>query len=376
MNDDRSIHDLLERAVRDLSPTAADPAQAVLARARRERRRSVVLTVAASLVVLLGGAGVLNVIDTQTRGAGPAAGPGDRPAGWESGQPDEALLREEVQAAEQAAADAAAAAEQARAGELGNGLVVSALAAPLAVTPAGWTEFPATEPDGQLDLSNLNCPSTGNVLYRATISVPDVGGTARPCNGDVVAPYIWERSGVSPGVGSAVVQTVLDNGVQVWVWGPSGGRMPFPDGYTPVVNVFVPASGGSVTAVGVPAEELLTYLEPATAAATPFVVPGPQPGLSVSVVRAQRGSNVQTITDQELSELLAELDRVTDSGDNPCRATDNQYQIEFRIAGSAVALVVVDGSSGCATAVSSLGGGAARVSPGLLPMLVGLSLES
>ncbi|MBA3419020.1 MAG: hypothetical protein H0U09_10020 [Geodermatophilaceae bacterium] len=76
MSDDRSIHDLLERAVRDYSPATADPERAVLARARRERRRSVLLTVAATLAVVLGGAGILNVVDTRTRGDGPAAGPG------------------------------------------------------------------------------------------------------------------------------------------------------------------------------------------------------------------------------------------------------------------------------------------------------------
>lgn len=73
---ERQIHNLLESAVRDHPPETADPARVVLARARRERRRSVLLTVAATMVVVLGGSGLLNVIDAQTRDRTPAAGPG------------------------------------------------------------------------------------------------------------------------------------------------------------------------------------------------------------------------------------------------------------------------------------------------------------
>ncbi len=79
MSDDRSIHDLLETAVRDLSPVTPNPERAVLARARRDTRRSVLLTVAATMAVVLGGAGVLNVVDIQTRATAPATGLGDGP---------------------------------------------------------------------------------------------------------------------------------------------------------------------------------------------------------------------------------------------------------------------------------------------------------
>jgi len=357
MSDDRSIHDLLERAVRDYSPATADPERAVLARARRERRRSVLLTVAATLAVVLGGAGMLNVVDTRTRGDGPAAGPGQRSAAWESGQPEDALGRD-------TAVDA------------GNGLLVGLPADPLVITPPGWTEFPPNDEENQLDVGDLACPTTANMVYRLTISRPGLDDVERPCDGEVVAPYIWERSGSPPtaGTGSLITQTVLVDDSFLWSWGQGGfggGKLP----YSPFVGVFVPASGHSVTAFGVPTEELLTYLEPAETEPTQFRVPYAEPDLSVQVVRAGRCCNVQAVSDPELADLLTELENVASSEEQPCRSINNQYQIEFRIASSPTALIVVDNVDGCATAVSSLGGGAARVSPGLVPMLVGLSLE-
>lgn len=354
MSEDRSIHDLLERAVQGVSPSTVDPERAVLTLARRERRRSVVLAAVTIVAVVLGGAGLLNVVDTQTRGDGPAAGPGERSAAWTAGQPEDVLGRD-------------------TAIELDGGLTVSLLTTPLVATPLGWTDFPPEPVDGQVTAGDLKCPSAGQVVYRTSISSP--GSIDSPCIGDDVGPYIWARSGRSPEAGPPVVQTMLTNGEPVWIQAQPSGAAGKARGRSPFVRVFVPASGLSLTAVGVAIDELLTYLVPAVSETKPFAAPQAEPDLHALVIRAERNNNAHAVSDVELAELSAELEIVEASGEQPCVTINYQYQIEFRIASLTTALVVVDNVDGCAMAVSSLGGGAARVSPGLVPMLVGLSLE-
>ena len=353
MSDDRAIHDLLERAVRGYSPTTIDPERVVVALARRERRRSVLLTAVASLIVIVGGAGVLNVVDTRTRGDGPAAGPADRTSGWQDGQPEDALGRDTVI-------------------NLENGLVLS-LPTPLVVTPPGWTEFP---PDSatELDAGALACPAADRVVYRGTVSGPGMGGIDGPCIGVVVAPYIWERADSSPPAAGPLTVTALDDGTPAWLLGSGVGRIPV--SYAPRTSVFLPASGQSAQAGGIPIEEFLTYLAPTKRTVSAFVVPYREPDLTASASRYGTGNSGHVVSDQDLSDLLTELELTAASDEQPCRQVNSQYQVEFRIAESPVALIVVDNMDGCATALSSRGGGSARVSPGLVPLLVGLSLDS
>lgn len=354
VSDDRAIHDLLERAVRGHSPMTIDPEQVVLSMARRERRRSVLLTALATLIVIVGGAGVLNVVDTRTRGDGPAAGPSDRSAAWQDGQPDDALGRD-------------------TAIDLGNGLVLSLPGDTLIETPPGWSEFP---PDSatELDAGVLACPTADQVVYRVTVSSPGIGGNAVPCIGVVVAPYLWERADRSPPAAGPLTVTALDDGTPVWLLGSIGSRMPA--SYAPRPTAFLPASGQSAQAGGIPIEEFLTYLAPANRTVSAFVVPYREPDLTARVSRPGRGNSGHVVSDQDLSDLLTELELTAASDEQPCRHVNSQYQVEFRIAESPVALIVVDNMDGCATAVSSRGGGSARVSPALVPLLVGLSLDS
>lgn len=365
MSDDRSIHDLLDRAVQGVIPTAVDPEHIVVARAGRERRRSVLLTAVASLVVMLGGASVLSVVDTQTRGDGPAARPGEQSAGWTAGQPDDALGREEAaaRAAEQAAAEAAAAAEA------NDGLVVSVMSAPLAVTPAGWTEFPASNADAELDLSNLDCPATGNVVYRATISLPDVGGTQRPCNGRVTTPYIWDTSDQMPRLDEPVTQVVLPEGTPRWVQNStsSAGEA--------TTDVYFPTTGQFVRAVGVPFDDLLKYLQPAGAPIDSPLIPEDTTGVNARI--SVRGENLTDVPPDDLADLLGQLQQLpqiphsgqTCFGSQPGAEVDWQYVIQLRSALTPVGTVVIDVPAfGCAAAVSTFGG-MARVDPNLLTTL-------
>ncbi|MBA2552636.1 MAG: hypothetical protein H0V10_02835 [Geodermatophilaceae bacterium] len=353
VSDDRAIHDLLERAVRGHMPMTIDPEQVVAALARRERRRSVLLTALATLIVIVGGAGVLNVVEARTRGDGPVAGPSDKSAAWQEGQPEDALGRDTVI-------------------NLENGLVLS-LPAPLVVTPPGWTEFP---PDSatELDASVLACPAADRVVYRVTVSGPGIGGDESPCIGVVVAPYIWERADRSPPVTGPLTVTALDDGTPVWLLGLGDGRIPV--SIAPRHTVFLPASGQSAQAGGIPIDEFLTYLAPVSRTVSAFEVPHREPDLTARVRRSASPNSGHVVSDQDLSDLLTELELTAASDEPPCRHVNSMYQIEFRIAESPVALIVVDNMGGCATALSSRGGGSARVSPGLVPLLVGLSLDS
>jgi len=371
MTEDRSIYDLLERAVRDHLPAAAEPVRAVIARAGMQRRRAAITAAAAGLVLVVGAVGLVTVVDRSSRGAGPVAGPGQPPVARESGPPPVSPGRAEADArAASAAAEAAAAAERAAFSvDLGHGVVAVLPNTPIVATPPGWIDFPGPAADGQLSRGGLACPLRTNVVYRVTIRTSEGGGTDAPCEGQLLPPYVWEYPGVPRARSGDVRQRLLDNGTLLWSQ-TSGG---FDSGKTPApLDLYVPAVGQSVVAVAVSEADVLALIQPTQLSA--FRAPQAQPQLSARVAWTGSRRSPQTVPAEELPALLAELAATASGPTQPCRTDDGQYEVEFSVAGVPYLVVVVDSSSGCTTAVSSLGGGSARVSPGLVPLLVGLSL--
>lgn len=361
MSEDRWIHDLLERAVRDHSPTTIDPEQAVVSRANRDRRRSVLLTAAATLVVVLGSAGVLNIVDTQTRGDGPAAGPAGRSAGWESGQPEDARGRAEAEARASAAAAAAAAAAEA---EARNGYQISFVVDPVVTTPPGWTEYLADADVVELPADGA-CRNSPMTVYAHSLSLPGAG--ARPCNGAPVAPYIWMTSEIPlPSLGRPLTQELLVDGVPIWVQDSADSVG------NPVVDVHFPGSRVMVRAAGLPVEELLGYLIAPHIASAPLEwylrPPGDDDDVIDGSVTLLRGADVVLIENQaDLRDLEAALRQLPSTGGD-CVADGEQVRIDVQQGRVRTNHIVVDELAGCMTAVSSMGG-TGQVTPEFLALL-------
>ncbi len=371
MNQERTIHDVLDSAVRDHSPRTIDPARAVLDRQRRQRRRSILLTAAVTSAVVLGGAVALDAVDTQTRGA-PAAGPGRPPVVWPSGQPQDALGREE--AARAAEAETRAEAERlavaegallaANAAQVAGTFTVTPTAAAAVVVPPGWLPFTAPSSAAPGDVI---CSSRPNIVYAVTVTVGDQ--PAAPCLGAPVAPYLWAGALRLPAAEALVSQELLADGRPRWIQtgiDNSGG---------PTIDVSYPTTGQSVRAVGLGLDDVTAVLRPPRASPATPLLPADTTGLRLRLGTGEGDlRDVPPDDGQALLDLLRVQPALPPGSRGSCagaatpadpesrgpRPAIAHWQLELRRADRVVGVLVVDAAvdasgGGCGIAASTFG---------------------
>lgn len=352
MTDEAAVHDLLEGAVREHRPAVVDPTRAVLARARRERRRATLNGLAVALVVVLGTGGVLGLVDRGSGDANPAAPQIDPPAVWPDGQPDDALGRGEAEEAAEAArlealAQAAlAAAEQAA---VSGALSITGTASPAVRVPEGWR---VVSGGSDSDLADLRCAGAPTV-YRVSL---ETGGAAQPCLGEPATPYLWDGGGRSPQLAYMVDQVILPDGTAQWIQRLSG-----PAG-TLVIDVYFPASGQQVRAAGVDLAAFQSLLQPGGSTANSQLLPPSTADLSLSLsTGSSSASQVPAEAAADVFAALRQLPLLDAASRGGCfgqhAGPSGHWQLEVHRGDTPVGFLVVDAPpQGCRAAASTFGG--------------------
>lgn len=370
MTDPGAIHDLLERAVHEHRPAVADPTRAVLARARRDRRRAALTGLAVALIVVLGAGGLLGVLDPDALGTSPATGGGGRAAMWTAGQPDDALGRDE--AAARAEAEAAARAEgemlvenaalaAARAAAEAGTLSVTRTVSSAVRVPNGWTTLSG---DDGSDLEGLRCLDA-NTVYRVTIGGV---GPDQPCLGEPTPPYLWDTTGMLPRLTTEVEQTVLADGTPRWIQTAST------PGGSELTDVYYPTSSQHVQAGGVDMDTLLTLVQPGGSPADSPLLPPSTQHLTLWMSSGTNGARpLPTAAADEVLATLRDLPTLNAGGcfgDHP--GPSGHWQLELRSAFTPLGFLLVDApAEGCRAAASSYGG-VGQVSDPLVALLATL----
>jgi len=351
VNDHHSVHDLLDRAVRDHTPLRTDPHRAVLARARSGRLRSTGLAAVAVAAVVAGVVLVVQPGNAPMRPAAPATG---AEQSYDlSPEPSEEAARREVERLALEAAQAALAQDH---------FQVTYTEMPLVTTPAGWTRF--TIEGGGSDPEDVVCSDSPRVIYQ--ISVGGEPGTDRPCVGVPVEPYLWNGSGVLPRVDAPVRQVLLPDGSPRWVQTDEADRR---------VDVYFPQSGQFVRAVGVELDELLPFLTPAGHTLGNPLVPDMGDGLSARV--SLDGGEAFDVPEAEYAELATALRRqpaVPAGSVGSCFGTaESHWQIQLVTGGTPSGFLVVDALGPTCGIAASTFGGVAQVDDSLLSLLAQLA---